>query len=351
MVTIYFATNRNPLPPDDPTDFGKVFSPKGLTDLRFGRAEVTGPDFDRYTLWVAPEKLDIGLGKAKTGDFEGQVLGSRAIFDEVRREMTEGKQDCVISIHGFNYTFRDALQRTAQLKTFYASRPMVFFVFTWPSDGSMLPFKAYASDRDDARASGVALGRGMMKAADYLRGTRPEDYCGQSIHVFAHSMGNYALRHAVQCIKAVAGERVRRLFDHVLLFAADEDDDAFELDYKLKPLPDFCRRVTVYHNPSDRALMISDFTKGNPDRLGAGGPRNSRALPDKVTVVDCEPVVDSSKDIQAHQYYRLEGRVRGDVIDVLNDVSPADIGGREYIAETRSYRLRPRARRAGRGPR
>lgn len=349
MVTIYFATNRNPLPPEKPTDFGGTFSPKGLTDLRFGRAEVSGPNLDRYRIEVAPEKLDVGLEKALTGDLSGQKLGSQAIFDEVRREMIEKKQDCVISVHGFNFTFKDALQRTAQLKTFYADRPMVFFLFTWPSDGSMLPFKAYASDRDDARASGVALGRGMMKAADYLRGKLPEDYCGQSIHIVAHSMGNYALRHAVQSIKAVAGDRVRRLFDHVLLFAADEDDDAFELDFKLEPLPDLCRRVTVYHNPSDRALMISDYTKGNPDRLGAGGPRNSRALPDKVTVVNCEPVVDSSQDIQAHQYYRIEGRVRKDVLDVLNDVAPADIKDRDYIPETRSYRLRPRAR--SRGPR
>ena len=51
---------------------------------------------------------------------------------------------------------------------------MTWLVFTWPSDGSMLPFKAYASDRDDARASGVALGRGLQKLASFLSGIRPE---------------------------------------------------------------------------------------------------------------------------------------------------------------------------------
>jgi hypothetical protein len=46
-------------------------------------------------------------------------------------------------------------------------------------------------------------------------------------------------------------KNVARLFENILLFAADEDDDAFEYDYKLKRLPDLARRVTVYHNSGD----------------------------------------------------------------------------------------------------
>lgn len=339
-VRIYFATNRDPNNAENPTDFGSRFSPNGLTDLRFGWAEVTGPKLDKYTLTVAGEKLDVGLEQARMGNLSGQVLGSEAVFDEVRREMIEGELDCVISIHGFNYTFKEAMQRTAQLKKFYGDRPMVYFLFTWPSDGSMLPFKAYASDRDDARASGVALGRGLQKLAHYLRGTRPEDYCGQAVHLFAHSMGNFALRWALQGICGAGGTTLRRLLDQVLLFAADEDDDAFELSHKLLPLPDMARRVTLYHNPGDKALVTSDLTKGNPDRLGAGGPRNSRALPDKVSVVNCESVTRFKEDSTGHQYYRVSNTVREDVLAVLKGIDPQDIRTRRYQPETRSFRLK-----------
>ncbi len=216
---------------------------------------------------------------------------------------------------------------------------MVWVLFTWPSDGSLLPFKAYASDRDDARASGVALGRGIQKLANFLRGTNPQDYCGQSVHLLAHSMGNYAVRHAVQNIKASAGSNIRRLFDQVLMMAADEDDDAFELDYKLAPLPQLARRVSLYCNPSDEALVTSDVTKGNPDRLGASGPRNARLLPDKVTVVNTEKVIQPLKDRTGHQYYRLNPAVRRDVLQVLAGVAPQDIKQRVFVPETKSFRL------------
>lgn len=339
-MRIYFATNRNPDNTEAPTDFGERFSPNGLTDLRFGWAEVTGPKLDRYALTVADEKLDVGIERANRGDLSAQVLGSQSVFDEVRREMAQGSLDCVISIHGFNYSFREALQRTAELKRFYAGRPMVFFLFTWPSDGSLLPFKAYASDRDDARASGTAFGRGLQKLAHYLRGVGAEDYCGQAVHLMAHSMGNYALRWAVQGIRSGgSGGNLRRLLDQVLLFAADEDDDALELDFKLLPLPDMARRVTLYHNPGDRALVVSDVTKGNPDRLGASGPRNARALPDKVSVVNCEKVLRFKDDPTGHQYYRTNKEVRKDVLSVLDGRDPHDIPGRRYLPETRSYRL------------
>lgn len=339
-MRIYFGTNRNPDDPQNPTDFGNYPSTKGLTDLRFGWADVSGEELDQYSLTIAPEDLVVGLEKAKVNDLSGQVLGSKTVFDEVRLEMISKKQDCVIFIHGFDNDFGDAIRGVAKLKRFYDDKPMVYFLFTWPSDGSLLPYLAYASDRMDAKASGVALGRGLMKLADYLRGTRPEDLCRQNIHLFAHSMGSYALRHALQEIRTCSGNRIRRLLDQVILFAADEDDDAFEFDYKLQSLPDMARRVTVYHNPSDKALVVSDYTKGNPDRLGAGGPRNSRALPDKVSVVNCEPVLRFRDDKSGHLYYRLDETVKQDVLAVLNGIEPQNIKTRKYQAETRSYRLK-----------
>ena len=339
-MKIYFATNRDPDNAAKPTDFGSRFSANGLTDLRFGSAEVTGTNLDRYTLDVAPESLDVGLAAATTHQLGDQVLGSQAVFEQVRAEMVANKQDCVVFIHGFNVSFKQAIQRVAQLKRFYAERPMTWLVFTWPSDGSMLPFKAYASDRDDARASGVALGRGLRKLASFLHGSRPEDFCGQSVHLMTHSMGGYALRWALQSIQGATGGNLRRLMEHILMFAPDEDDDAFELAHKLQSLPDMARRISLYHNSGDLALVTSDVTKGNPDRLGAAGPRNSRLLPDKVSVLNCEPVLSLRQDPKGHGYYCLNETVRQDVLAVLAGGAPLEIKTRKYQPDTRTFRLR-----------
>lgn len=337
MTRIYFGTNRNPNSQGNPTGFGKHFSQNGLVDLRFGWADVEGGKIT--ALDVAGENLDVPQKDLDKGDLSKQTLGSEKVFDMVRKDMIAGKADLLLYIHGFDFTFNEAILRTAELAEFYAGRPLVMFLFTWPGDGSKLPFRAYASDRDDAKASGAALGRGMQKLAHYLRGTDPKNYCGQAMHLMAHSMGNYATRHAVQAVAASAGNNIRRLFDQVLLMAADEDDDALEQEFKLVPLTRMCKRVSVYINPDDVALVISDTTKGNCDRLGAGGPRNSWAVPDKVSVVNVEKALVFRDDGTGHQYYRLNAKVRDDVLRVLAGVDSKEIAGRVFHPEKRQYHL------------
>jgi len=116
-------------------------------------------------------------------------------------------------------------------------------------------------------------------------------------------MGAYVLRHGVQAILAKDADGLVRLFDQILLAAPDEDDDTFELDTKLKPLPRIGRQVTVYFNPSDLALVTSDKTKGNPDRLGSDGPRLVDLIPKKVVLVDCRNVARDADMLIGHSYY------------------------------------------------
>ena len=70
-----------------------------------------------------------------------------------------------------------------------------------PEPATALPapdFVAYNSDRNDAKASGPAFGKAFMKLAEFLHEATPREECGQSLHLMAHSMGNYVLRHALQ---------------------------------------------------------------------------------------------------------------------------------------------------------
>jgi esterase/lipase superfamily enzyme len=342
-MRIFFGTNRDPNRRRSPNDFGRRFSPNGLTDLRFGWADFpAGDPRVRPVVHVAPEQLVVAPAALERGDLSAQRLGSRAVFEAMRQEMMACPADALLFVHGFNTDFVESLQAAAEVARTLAG-PLVVIVFSWPSDGSLLPLRAYASDRDDARASGVALGRGLQKLAHWLRLLPRADHCRRGVHLMAHSMGNYALRWAWQSIRASAGGELRRLFDHVLMVAADEDHDTFEHEHKLKGLPDLARSVTVYHNARDRALMVSDITKGNPERLGAGGPRNALLLPDKVRVVDVLPALAGDDDRIGHHYHVSNAVVRQDLLAVLADVEPDAMRTRSHRPDARGWRLRPLA--------
>ncbi len=346
MTLIYFATNRKPNRQNNPDDFGSEFSPDGLTNLRFGKAEVSGRDFDQISVEVARENLDA----------RQPVLGSDEIFAEAQeRAKTEGL-DTVVLIHGFNTSFKGGLQNAAKLeKLLTEGNPMdtgtplklMVMLFSWPSDGSLVisgsdrtqSAIAYKNDRVDAMASGVAFARAFLKLADFISGTPDDDRCQQKINLVAHSMGNYVLRHALQEMLKQVGNQTPRMFSQILMMAADEDDDAFELDYKLKLLPRITRRTSVYFNRGDLALWASDTMKDNPARLGSDGPLHPRDLPRNVYPIDCTEVVAKTLQPSEHGYYLLSQRILADMRRVLRGEIPDEIAGRKYIPETNRYRL------------
>ena len=336
------------MPVKDTRDFGHQLNNRG-SFLRFGKAQVSD-ELDRVEgIAVAPERLRTGR--------RSQLLGSNTIFAEIRESMRTGI-DTVLFIHGFNYSFHEALIDAALLKRTYetAETPYTFFVFSWPSDGSLMPYIAYANDRADARTSGAALGRGLLKLGEFVRRISGElgprvrsdlgrdaetarlrkELCTGRLHLMAHSMGAYALRHAVQGMRREIGDDLPRLFDEILLIAADEDADAFEHDHKLALLPRLGRRVTVYHNREDIPLAVSDLTKGNPDRLGADGPTHPHLLPAKVTVVDCTDVVEG---FQEHRYHKNERPVVDDIQTVLRGECYDRFEYRRYVPETKCFAI------------
>lgn len=336
QVEVYFATNRD-FSGEEPTiSFGNRFNAEGPQFIRFGKGYVEKRDdgtyrYDRHA--AAPESPVLGAdGKP--------ILGSLTIFEELRLKMKEGKMDTLILIHGFANSFQSSLERAAEIKEKYANgQDMNIFVFSWPSNGKV-QFNDYHSDRDDARLSGTAMARAFMKLHDFLITAGAEKFCQQRIHLVAHSMGNYALRHALQAIRSEVGNALPRLLDNVFLMAADEDDDAFEYDHKLRLLPDIAKQVLVYFSSEDRALCVSDITKSNPDRLGSNGPRLVSGLPRKVTLVDCRYVDWTELNHGRHQYYRLREEVIHDVRQVLEGVPTEEFDGREFVPDRRAWRIK-----------
>lgn len=324
MATIYFATNRNPNNAQTPTDFGKNFSDTSLGDLRFGQAKVKKGTLDHSSIQVLPDNA---------------AEGSEALFKQLRESMKTQSLDSLIFIHGFNVSFKEAVESAAKIGERYAKlssktyQPNIF-VFSWPSDGVIT---GYGNDRHDAETSGYAFARGLIKLSAFLKGSDQQQACQQSINLIAHSMGNYVLRHALQQAKKIAnGASLSRVFDNIILTAADEDNDAFEHDHKLARLPELAQRITVYFNNGDLALTTSDLTKGNPDRLGHDGPNQPHQIPAKVVIVDASDVV---KGISEHSYHVDDDKVAKDIIAVLRGESSDQIPSRQYVPHANKFRL------------
>jgi len=211
-------------------------------------------------------------------------------------------------------------------------------VFTWPSDGSAFPWKAYISDRHDAKASGFAFARGMMMLRDFLREGKP---CGQRVHLMAHSMGNYVCRHMVQELRKMSGGNLPLLFDTVFHMAADEDDDTYEDDFKMRPMLKMARAIKIYFNKHDKALMGSDLTKGQPDRLGNTGLRQVMDLPHKITQIDVSSVENDiilDSDLN-HSYLAYNDTVADDLVYVLEGKNPNEIAHRIWDGRKNKFRL------------
>lgn len=349
-LKLYYATNRKHVGKDrqHPTSYGTKFSDDGMENLRFGVVKVQADDA-KVAQYLAQPMTDCGIGHgeelggylgkcAKSADIAAYAeslsdhihedsqpeakLGSQQMFSDIKKVM-ETASDVLIYIHGFNVSWFDAVGSAMALQLMLNQAPkkdpnqsVTVVLFTWPSDGQALPWVSYKSDRSEAAGSGAAVGRAFLKVRDFLADIRDRakkdagTLCGQDIHLLCHSMGNYLLQHALARVcDFTPGNVLPRLFEHVFLCAPDADDTALEPGHPLAGVAQIARSVTVYHNRKDKAMVISDYTKGNPERLGGGGAARPALLHNKIHQVDCTPVVHS---VPGHSYYQ-NGNVNADI--------------------------------------
>jgi len=332
-IRVFFATNRNYQPENEELVFGPRFNSHGVGALRFGYADFTPAD-------AVPKLTSITVYEENHAP-EIRQTGGGAFMDDLRARMSSRRSDTLVFIHGYNVSFNDALKSAALLAQDLRieGREVNIVLFSWPSDGAMVPLMSYYSDREDARASGPAIARAFLKLQEYLSALSETDYCERYLHLLTHSMGAYVLRNALQALIAKDPKSLTRTFDQILMAAPDEDDDAFEQEAKLKLLPRLARQVTVYFNPHDLALLISDKTKSNPDRLGSDGPRLVDLLPKKVSLVDCSNVARHADRTIGHSYFLNSRAMAEDISAVLNNQAPEAIGNRTYIDSIRAWRI------------
>jgi len=358
-LSLFYATNRKHEGKDRfrPEGYGTKFSDDGSENLRFGKLTVQADERRINEFLNAPVGEGIGKGddladyftsrasSAKIQAYRERInpeyadihqpnkqLGSTTMFNELKGCMRK-HTDVLVYIHGYNVSWASAVgsalsfqEMLNQSRDRDPSQGVLVVLFTWPSDGMALPFVSYKSDRTDARGSGYAIGRGFLKLADYLvmlrdRSRGGERLCDQDIHLLCHSMGNYVLRNALERMALFTPRSVLpRIFEHVFLCAADVDDNVLEPDQEMGSLHELARSISVYHNRGDTALHVSDYTKGNPDRLGTSGAARPALLHNKVHQIDCSPIVHGFVE---HNYY-LSGNVNADIRLSIDGVAHED---------------------------
>ncbi|HEX5364249.1 MAG TPA: alpha/beta hydrolase [Gallionella sp.] len=348
--TLYYATNRNHIGNDrwHPDTYGTKFSDDGMENLRFGTATINADEKIIKKHLNANmkdcgagdgEKLGVYLAKcaehSQITAYEESIsdriadtaqktakFGSHAMFSDVKTAM-KNSSDVLIYIHGFNVSWNEAVGSALALQIMLQNAPtkdkeqdVLVILFTWPSDGMALPWASYKSDRSEATGSGAAVGRALLKARDFLADLRDRakkggsELCGQDIHLLCHSMGNFLLQSALARIfDHTPGNTLPRIFEHVFLCAADVDDTALETEQPLGIVAQIARHVSIYYNREDKAMWVSDYTKGNPERLGHTGAAHPALLHNKIHQVDCTPIVHG---IVEHSYY-LAGNINADI--------------------------------------
>jgi esterase/lipase superfamily enzyme len=363
-LELFYATNRRHEGGTRfrPHTYGTAFSRDGIENLRFGRVEVqadeakiapllardrapigpgAGEQLSEYLAQCARhdrgarilayrESLPAGTDDAEAGEI---VLGSLAMFADLKAIM-DGRSDVLVYVHGFNVSWEEAVGGALALQLMLnrgggldAAQTVAVVLFTWPSDGQAKPWLSYKSDRAEGSASAGAFARGLLKLRDFLADLRDRAHdaqvklCQQDIHLLCHSMGNFVLQHTLPKLDDFTpGDAFPRLFEHIFLCAPDLDDDALEPGHGLGRVHELARHVTIYHNREDVALHISDYTKGNPDRLGSQGAARPALLHNKVHQVDCHDLVTG---LVEHSYY-LEGWVNQDIRLSIEGREPAD---------------------------
>ena len=145
-------------------------------------------------------------------------------------------------------------------------------------------------------------------------------------------MGNFVLQNSVDRLdQFTPGNVLPRLFEHIFLCAPDVDDDALEPQQPLGRVHELARSVSIYHNKGDLALVGSDYTKGNPERLGTAGAARPRLLHNKVHQIDCSPIVEG---LLEHSYF-LSGHVNGDIRQSIEGLAHGDgTRSRDPIGDT-----------------
>ncbi|MHB0971862.1 MAG: alpha/beta fold hydrolase, partial [Thermoanaerobaculia bacterium] len=254
IVRVYYGTNRQQTA--DAT-LGADYTAQRAS-LSFGSCTVSIPKDHRLGHWERPTILTLNVEDQAKHVMLLNVtpLAGDAFMAALRAqvERSEGKEAFVF-VHGYNVSFRDAVQRTALLAydLKFDGAPVAF---SWPSRADA---KLYLADEATVEYSIPDL-EAFLKTVSASGATK--------IHLIAHSMGNRALLRALANLRQ-RGEAPANI-GQAIFTAPDVDRDVFT--QLVDGLRDLAPRLTLYASSKDKAIRASRKLHDAP-RAGEGGRR------------------------------------------------------------------------------
>lgn len=242
----------------------------------------------------------------------------------------------ILYLHGYNNSFADAAQRSAQL-AFDLGSPVVPVFYSWPSQSSL---RRYVWDATRVQRS-YPFVRELIRAI--LDQARPDQ-----LHIIAHSMGNRA---ALAALLDLARERpnLSRQVTSLTLLSPDVD----QILFSRAALPELGRiagRVTLFANRHDRPLDASNLENGGYP-LGTYADRGTPFVGPALVTIDTSDVGNS---LLRHADFEEQAAIMREIEAGLAGIPP----DRRRCLEPRGggatgsyYRLDPDCPVSGRYPR
>ncbi len=257
-----------------------------------------------------------------------RVLAHTPLTQEtLLRQLSQGRPDMLVFIHGFNVKFGDAVLRAAQIAYDLKFQGQVV-LFSWPAGAAPGMFgNTFINRTYDMNKANAA--HSVAPAGDFFKLLAGLDKIS---HVMVHSMGHQV---AIPALAAVSSETGRQFIGELVLNAPDIPIRDFLAS--APALRKAARRVTVYCSYNDNAIAASEvYNKGR--RMGGC------ELADGVDIINVGEIDAPALGIGGlgHGYYAS----RPILTDVFQLLLGLDAGNRQFIRKsetnsTENYYLRP----------
>ncbi|WP_315769228.1 MULTISPECIES: alpha/beta hydrolase [unclassified Bradyrhizobium] len=249
IVELLFATNRAPVK----GAMTRWFGPDRAEALAFGACRVRIPEDHRIGHLELPKKtnwLKLRFTDEAVDETRHFVVKRIGVFDRnTFCDIIQGEpsKTALVFVHGFNTTFEGGVLRLAQIAwdMQFKGAPILF---SWPSAGGVLNYLYDLNSALGARPRFQELIQ-MLRA----------DAGVETIHIVAHSMGNFVVLDALNDL-AKAGSLPN--LAEIVMAAPDVDVDLYKiLATNIRPLT---RGMTLYASSNDKALVVSRKAAGKP---------------------------------------------------------------------------------------
>lgn len=289
-------------------DHGQYVLEVGTCDVRIPPdhrvGQVESPSIWRAEFSEDPEKHVMLLNV--------QPKDEASFYDELSERVAQSAtRDAFVFIHGYNVSFDDAVQRTAQI-AFDLKFPGAPMCYSWPSKGG---FAEYTYDETNVTWTVIHLEKFLEDVRQRSGAT--------TIHLIAHSMGNRALLQALERM-SLRNSSEQPLFGAVVLAAPDVDSSEFR-DRFVPLVTSVARHVTLYASSNDYALQASTRVHGYT-RAGLSG--EYLCVAPGLDTIDVSPI-DTS--LIGHSYYGDNPLMIRDMRALIELTGPAS--AREWLRQ------------------